>query len=70
MAPASTASPAAPRYAQGAALARYMRLLAEERRLRPVQFHRDAAAGKYGSRLRDEAEEGIYYPQNHFPWEK
>lgn len=43
------------------------RALAREKRLRPVQFYFDAAAGRYGSRLRDEVLEGIVYPENHLP---
>jgi hypothetical protein len=54
---------------RGAEGHRIQRLLAEERRLRPVQFYRDAAAGRYGAAMRAEAIEGIYYPQNHLPGE-
>jgi Peptidase family M23 len=52
---------------KNAELIRVSRVLMRERRLRPVQFARDALAGRYGERLRGEVEEGIYYPQNHFP---
>ncbi|HEV7889429.1 MAG TPA: hypothetical protein VGP08_02265, partial [Pyrinomonadaceae bacterium] len=45
----------------------FMRMLAREKRLRPVQFYFDASAGRYGSRLRDEVLEGVYYPENHLP---
>jgi hypothetical protein len=45
----------------------FMRMLAREKRLRPVQFYFDASAGRYGSRLRDEVLEGVYYPDNHLP---
>jgi hypothetical protein len=46
---------------------RAQRMLAREMRLRPVQFYFDAAAGRYGERMRSEAMEGVYYPQNHLP---
>jgi hypothetical protein len=46
---------------------RAQRMLAREMRLRPVQFYFDAAAGRYGERMRSEALEGVYYPQNHLP---
>ncbi|MFL6283569.1 MAG: hypothetical protein ACJ74Q_10560 [Pyrinomonadaceae bacterium] len=46
---------------------KFLRMLAREKRLRPVQFYFDAAAGRYGERMRVEATEGIYYPQNHLP---
>ncbi|MFL6282751.1 MAG: M15 family metallopeptidase [Pyrinomonadaceae bacterium] len=50
-----------------AEVARTLRALAEERAARPVQFMRDALSGKYGEKMRSEVEEGISYPQNHFP---
>jgi hypothetical protein len=62
--------PNAPRYAQGAQLTRALRLLAREKRLRPAQFDRDAAVGRYGDAMREEMPERIYYPQNHFPRER
>lgn len=52
---------------EGAEGLRVMRALSREKRLRPVQFYFDAAQGRYGKRLRDEAMEGIYYPENHLP---
>ena len=54
-------------YRNLAGAARALRLLAEERAARPVQFTRDALAGKYGEKMRAEVEEGVYYPQNQFP---
>jgi hypothetical protein len=60
----------ADKYARGAEAHRFQRMLAQEQRLRPVQFYRDAVDGKYGSRLRDEAIQYIYHRQNQFPWVK
>ncbi|MFL6285713.1 MAG: hypothetical protein ACJ74Q_21455 [Pyrinomonadaceae bacterium] len=54
-------------YKDAADAHRFQRMLAEERRLRPVQFYFDAAAGRYGERMRSEAMEGVYYPENHLP---
>jgi hypothetical protein len=56
---------------EGRRVLRALKTLARERRLRPTQFSRDVVAGKYGEALRYElVEEPVYYPENHFPWQK
>jgi hypothetical protein len=46
-------------YEQPADAHRAQRMLAREMRLRPVQFYFDAAAGRYGEKMRAEALEGV-----------
>jgi hypothetical protein len=61
------AAAGASKFADSSELAHVMRLLARERRLRPLQFAGDVADGRYGARLMDSILDDTQYPQNSFP---
>ncbi len=57
--------------AQPRQLARSLRLLARERRLRPEQFRRDALRGRYGAALREAVDAAdLSFRENQFPWSR